>query len=226
MGEKSVISRTGTDREKDPDEIKADIERTRAEMSETVEAIQEKLSPEHLRGRIRYRVREAAIGRARNMANRAGDRALGIGANIMNTVKNNPVPAAMAGLGLGWLIMKRPQDSGDGHFAAGRTSQVRGKAEEIAGRTRESISETISSAQERAGQISGQVKSKAGEMKGAARERTEQARNRITDFFRDNPLAAGALVLVIGAIAGLSIPATRKEEELMGEAGKRGVGSR
>src|SRR3712207_2351501 len=43
---------------------RAEIERTRADMSETVDAIQERLSPENLKEQPKDRVKEATVGRA------------------------------------------------------------------------------------------------------------------------------------------------------------------
>jgi hypothetical protein len=53
--------------QKDPDEIRREIERTRAEMGETIDAIQERLSPD----RLRETVRQQTIGRAQEMAETA-----------------------------------------------------------------------------------------------------------------------------------------------------------
>jgi hypothetical protein len=53
--------------QQDPDEIRHEIERTRAEMGETIDAIQDRLSPE----RLREKVRENTIGRAQEMAESA-----------------------------------------------------------------------------------------------------------------------------------------------------------
>jgi hypothetical protein len=44
-------------------------------------------------------------------------------------------------------------------------------------------------------------------------------------MLQENPIAAGALGLGIGAIAGMAIPETEKEHELMGETRDRVVGS-
>ncbi|HEX8949936.1 MAG TPA: DUF3618 domain-containing protein [Dissulfurispiraceae bacterium] len=229
MDERTDVTRTpsSSGRKRDPDELKAEIERTRAEMSETVDAIQDKLSPEHIRGQVKHKVREATIGRAREMANRTGDRARDIGSNIVETVRRNPVPAAMVGLGLGWLIVKGPNH----RYRAleGGRAKYRQKAGEIAGNARERASEftatmrekageTIGSAREKAGQISEQVHGKAEDISGMARERAQQAQGWFQDMLENRPLMAGALVLAIGALVGFSLPETSKEEEFMGEA--------
>src|ERR671917_2654521 len=61
---------------------RAEIERTRADMGETVDAIQQRLSPENLKEQAKDRVRETTVGRA------------------METIRENPLPAALTGIGL------------------------------------------------------------------------------------------------------------------------------
>jgi len=96
----------GTD-EDNTGEIRAQIEQTRSEMSDTINAIQDKLSPDNLKDQAKEMVREATIGRAEEMVNNAGDTAKGFTASLMETIRQNPVPAAIAGISLGWLFMNR-----------------------------------------------------------------------------------------------------------------------
>jgi hypothetical protein len=85
----------------DEDEAtRAEIERTRADMSETVDAIQERLSPESLKEQAKDRVKEATVGKAQDA-----------GSGIVDTIRANPLPAALTGIGLGWLIMNASKQS-------------------------------------------------------------------------------------------------------------------
>jgi hypothetical protein len=59
---------------------RVEIEPTRADMSETVDAIQERLSPQNLKEQAKDRVKEATVGRAREA--RAG---------VVETVRANPL---------------------------------------------------------------------------------------------------------------------------------------
>jgi ElaB/YqjD/DUF883 family membrane-anchored ribosome-binding protein len=95
----------------DTEQIRARIEETRGQMSQTIDAIQEKLSPERLKEQAQEMVHDATIGRAETMVNNATEQARGFGSGLMETIRQNPVPAAIAGIGLGWLFMKRPQGS-------------------------------------------------------------------------------------------------------------------
>jgi hypothetical protein len=113
----------------DPDEIEQEIEQTRAEMSDTIDAIQEKLDPEVLQEQAKDTIREAkaaavevvdhaitqakqavrgaTLGKVEDMARYAEDTAGGWRDTLVETVKAHPVPAALAGLSLGYLLLNR-----------------------------------------------------------------------------------------------------------------------
>jgi gas vesicle protein len=126
--------------EEDPEKIRADIERTRAQMSETIGAIQDKLRPdelkhqaaqqlhevkeklkEELREQIdelkdkvkdeireaKDKLRDATVGRVETMVHNASDTVENVGGSFIETVKANPIPAAMVGVGLAWLLVNR-----------------------------------------------------------------------------------------------------------------------
>src|SRR5690606_28580138 len=71
-----------------PDEIRSEIERTRSELHETVDALERRLSPGELFEELWNRVRGSGTG--------AGD-----------VVRDHPVPLALMGLGLGWLAVEK-----------------------------------------------------------------------------------------------------------------------
>jgi len=117
----------------DPAVIEAEIEQTRTEMSGTIDAIQQRLSPDNLaeqakeaareaveeaKGAVRHalleakeKVREATIGRVETMVRNVSDSANETRDGIMDTVRHNPIPAALVGIGLGWLWMNRRSSS-------------------------------------------------------------------------------------------------------------------
>jgi len=114
IGREEAFSETGDETA----EIRAGIEQTRSEMSETIGAIQERLSPEHLKEQVKEQVKEqfqevkatvrdATIGKAEEMVRNVGDTVTEARATIMETIRQNPIPAAMVGIGLGWLLMNR-----------------------------------------------------------------------------------------------------------------------
>jgi len=96
--------------------IRSNIDQTRSEMSETIEAIQERLSPETLTEQVKDQVREqfeeaktvvrdATIGKAEEMVRNAGDTVNEARFTVIETIRQNPIPAALVGIGLGWLFM-------------------------------------------------------------------------------------------------------------------------
>jgi len=115
---------------------------------------------------------------------------------------------------------------------------ISGAKESISG-MKDSISEAGARAGEKAGEFAGRVRSQTGHMTEAARRRARQARakagrmsgtvqhqmsrgyaysrDRFTDAVEDYPLAVGLGFLALGALMGLSLPRTRREDELMGE---------
>ena len=90
-----------TGRTESTDEIRRDIERTQREMGHTIDEIQYRLSPEHLKQEAKNRVRRAGIN-ARDSVRRAGVRT---SRGTIDRVKANPLGAAMVGVGL-WLLLR------------------------------------------------------------------------------------------------------------------------
>lgn len=219
---------------------KVEIERTRAGLGETVDAIQERLSPRNLKDQAKDKVKEATVGRAREA--RSG---------IVDTVRANPLPVAITGIGLGWLLMgARRQDAprhGDdvrryrtptNEYAPevdeypldnGHEGTDGSSTGEAVGRARDKVGETATQAQDKAGDLAGRAKGGASDLGSRTREKAgfigSQARRQAgragSGFQRmldENPLAVGAVAVGAGAAIGLAIPETSKEHEVMGEA--------
>lgn len=89
----------------DPDVIRAQIERTRAQMGRTLDEIQVRLSPDYIKKQTQDSIREATIEKVEQMAYTAERKVNNWRSNAMQTIKENPVPAAMIGIGLGWLLL-------------------------------------------------------------------------------------------------------------------------
>lgn len=69
---------------------RAEIEQTRAEMGQTIDALQEKLDPQ----RLKEQAKTQATERARDTAS-----------GLLETIKRNPAPAAIAGAAVGLLFV-------------------------------------------------------------------------------------------------------------------------
>ena len=57
--------------------------------------------------RTKQSVRAATLGRAEDIATQAGDLMNTAKDTLIDTVKQNPIPAALAGIGIAWLLMNR-----------------------------------------------------------------------------------------------------------------------
>jgi hypothetical protein len=95
--------------------IRAEIEETRADLAETVEAIEEKLRPSAAVARVAESVKETAVSHVQALKHAAGEGAGG----LMGMMRDNPVPAALIAVGAGWLLANarrgRQRDDRDMH---------------------------------------------------------------------------------------------------------------
>ena len=110
---------TGND---DTEHIKAQIEETRSQMGETIDALQEKLSFSNLSEQVSEHVNDAietaknslydaTIGKAMGVMKNMGD---GISdSKFVRTARNNPFPLILIGLGAGWLAYNSYSGSGN-----------------------------------------------------------------------------------------------------------------
>jgi ElaB/YqjD/DUF883 family membrane-anchored ribosome-binding protein len=204
---------------------RAEIERTRADMSETVDAIQERLSPENLKEQAKDRVKEATVGRAQEA-----------GSGIVETIRANPLPAALTGIGLGWLLVSaRRSASGQTRYRGraypydyppryeGRTTTTSGGTSvpspgEALERARDRVDESATQAQDRASEAASQAQDMVSNLTHQARYQARRASGGFERMVRENPLAMGALAVGAGAALGLAIPQSTQEHEVMGEA--------
>jgi len=217
IGSGAVVDETEADR---VERTRAEIERTRADMGETVDAIQQRLSPENLKEQAKDRVKEVTVGKVQ-----------GAGSAIVETVRANPLPAALTGLGLGWLIMSaRRGGSGQTHYRGGvyaydyyppsyeeRTTSTP-SAGQVVERARDKVGETASQAQDKAGQVANQAQDQVSRLGDQAQYQARRAGEEFQRVLRENPLTVGALAVGVGAAIGLAVPQTSREHEVMGEA--------
>jgi ElaB/YqjD/DUF883 family membrane-anchored ribosome-binding protein len=221
-------------------ELREEIADTRTDISETIEAIQERLQPGNLVAQARESVRNAAGEKVQQMANTAGDAADRVlGSSFMETIKANPIPAAIIGIGAAWMYFNRvgSRDYRNGESESSRLyggSNRYGSYGERADRpyegtygavgmrgtirsddTEESV---VSRAKDYASDVSDRAQQLTGQVRDRARRSSRQAQRRFEDVLRTNPLAVGAAAALVGAVVGLSVPSTETEDQLMGEA--------
>lgn len=211
--------------------IRADIERTRERLGANVEALGAQLNPSNLKQRLKDSVREATIGKVQHMASNTTERITETGRGLAQVIRDNPLPAAVAAAGLGWLILSS-RDQRDtrrfyelGSSGESNKSTVRETMHNVAG----TVADKAHDLTERAGDATQRVVEKAKEAGGlvaekadaavqSVQQRTRSGTRRLGNQFEDTPIGMGAVALALGLAVGMSVPATRKEAELMGDA--------
>jgi len=196
--------------------------------------------------------KETMSERAKKVMKDTGEGVKTLGSNVMEGVKtnrvtrtvvDNPIPAALLGIGIGWLIVKgfsrsngryeTAEESGpyepSGEFETQETVQ---SPTEPAGQTLETVKSTAGETLNRAKEKVGQAREKAGEMMGQAKEKARRFRSeagvraqalkeRYQDTLENKPLVLLGAAFVIGLLLGLSVPETKSEHEFMGQAKDR-----
>lgn len=209
-------------------EIRTEIEETRVEMGGTLNELGDRLDPGHLMEQAKENVREATIGRVEETAR-------GISEMVMETIKRNPLPAAMAGAGLALLWMNKSNGNGNGHSTDTRYGGTQGtttrygesgqwsggegpvsKAQGVAS----SVGHNVAGAAGQVGETIGEAGQNVGQALG---DGAQEVSWRFERFMNSSPLAMGAIALGAGAVVGAVIPETPKEREFLGDA-SRAVG--
>ncbi len=195
-------------------ELRHEIEETRGEMTETIDAIQEKLKPRNIMANATERVKSAASERVREMADTASETAQqamdytrGQANSAVGVVRQNPIPLALMGVGAAWLLSNRSRRPA---YSAGRERRddyQRYGAAEWPGRPAE-----------------GTYAARGTDTGTSLRRMTRRGQNQLQRMIQDNPLLVGAGALMLGAAFGLAVPETEAENELMGEARDKVVG--
>lgn len=191
-----------------PEQIRADIEETREEMGGTLDALGNRLDPNRLMSEAKDNVREATIGRVEDAVEAAGETAKGMTDMVIETIRRNPIPAAMVGIGALMLLRNR-SESGQARGSSGppvtrRVGRVAGEAASTAG---DAVAQVASTAGDAAGQVADSGRAAVGEV-GWRFERLMDA----------SPLAVGAVAAGAGAVVGALIPETPQEREMLGDA--------
>jgi hypothetical protein len=90
-------------------EIRSQIEQTRSEITDTIDAIQERLSPTRLISDAKHSVEEATVGRVKRLASWSSDSDSGRtldARRIADTVSAHPIPIAMIGLAATAIVVR------------------------------------------------------------------------------------------------------------------------
>src|SRR3954451_22466236 len=102
----------GVERDPEAERLASESEGARVDMSATIDEIGHRLQPQTIADEARDKIREATVGRVERIVDDASQTATQTGNNLVSTIRQNPVPAALAGIGIGWLAMRMRSSSG------------------------------------------------------------------------------------------------------------------
>ena len=204
-------------------ELRAEIDRTREDMSETVNAIQDRLRPSAVASNAAESVKQAAMSKVRDVAD----------SDSVSYMAANPVPMTMVAIGavgLAWLAtagrdphlasygrrnyLIPPRES---NWAGERERSYRDEGAQASNRASYTTSGAGSSHYSPANRPAGDHRLSSSAM------RPSQAY--LQRAWRQNPLMIGVAALVAGAVVGLGVPETDRENELMGQTRDRLIDS-
>lgn len=216
-------------------------EQARSMAQETVShAIEEtKAAVRELGAQASAAARDATIGKVERMANSTGQTTKSFSSKVLSTMKQNPGPSALTGLGIGWLVLNGRNAGSQQQMRSSAGSQKRssgdqgpGKAEQVAGQ----LHATADNVQGKAGEMVDQVQDTASSIAGQAHETADKVTNqtyqtidqiaeqaqqipgRLQHLLEENPMAVGAVAIALGGAAALLIPESQREIQFMGEA--------
>ncbi len=174
--------------------IRADIRETRERMSHTVEDIGERLNPDRLKEQLKSNIHDATIGKAEQMARNAADRVDETRHSLMDSIRDNPVPAAMIGLGIGWMVLNGRRRE-DGYDSTMRRESAYGYQANHGGygisdsgridRTADRISDRLDSALDRGDDIAHRAQDRVTEIAHDVRDTAADLTDRAQDYIGD-----------------------------------------
>lgn len=234
MSDINNASNLRDDARKDPATLEREIDQTRANMDQTLGALERKFSP----GQLLDQAMEFARENGGEFAN-----------NLGRSVKENPVPALLTAVGIAWMVASsnRPKpsladayddryarddsnavdfdDTGYEDDAGDQTEGLTDKAQRLKASAEGTLSEAgqrVKSAAERARQkLTGTKDTVSAGLRrtsGSAQVQTQRVREGFNSLLSEQPLLLGALGIAVGAAIGAALPPTEQEDRLFGSA--------
>ena len=194
--------------QKDPAELEREIDQKRAEIGDIVHALENKLSPGELI--------DTALGYVKGGGGE-------FFSNLSHTVKANPVPTVLTSIGLLWLMAGQNRQPPAPASSSGpsmtdklssKASGLKQQGSDLRERTSQmshDVSASLSDARHRVSDTSRQAAERL-------RQQRERARGGFNHLLNEQPLALGAIGIALGALLAASVPTTRKEDEMLGQA--------
>lgn len=248
-----------TDGDADIEEKVAVIEETREDLAATVDAIEDRLAPSNVIADAKQTVRDATVGRVEEKVNdvtQTANRFLEdpartaqeTGSGIMDTIRQNPMPAALVGVGLSWMFLKRNDGAGKSRSyefrdvyddrqgaswnrdprsygrSGGPGDAASGIGDQIgrfAGGAADGVGQAAGQVASTVGSTANQVGQTVGEVPAQASTMARTMTDQASQAIRSNPLGASLAALAVGTMVGMLLPSTPAERRVIGPASER-----
>lgn len=216
---------------KSPEELEQEIDAKRASISNIVDSLESRFTP----GQLFDQVLTYTKGNGGEFFQ-----------NLGTTLKNNPVPTVLTGIGLTWLALNQNKPFPGYTVSSGpglddKLSSMAGQVAGAFGQVSDRVHSATSAVTEKAHALTDKayaLKDKASGMQHSASDTlgssTDHARQMAYDanaqlqaqgaqlkgqfntLMKEQPLMLAAIGIALGAALGAALPSTRKEDELMG----------
>ncbi|WP_337188588.1 DUF3618 domain-containing protein [Phenylobacterium sp.] len=206
-------------------ELEREVEDARGRLSQTAEALKEKMQPQDL------------LDEATKMMGQTGEKML---TTAVDHLRENPIPIALIGLGVAWLALESGRrgrraadaemryatyegyDVGDHDGVGARAKAGAEAAKARLSKTAETAKAHLAEAQSQAEEGLSAMRHKVTDYAHAAQAKAEAygraARTRFDETLDHEPLVIGAIGVAVGAAIGASLPATEAERRYIGPA--------
>lgn len=162
-----------------PQEIQEDIEQTRAELREDVEALQEKVSVRGAAGRRATRMKETVVDvreRVMGSAESARDTVTEVPQRAESTIAGNPLAVGLGAFAIGWLISSLiPATEGEQEVV--RAMQDTEAVTQLQESAQEVLHEAQTQGQEAVHEVAEQAKHSASAVAGTAKDKAQEKKS-------------------------------------------------
>lgn len=210
----------------DPATLERRSDAIRADVGQTLDALQRNYSP------------GALLDRSIDLVKEHGGE---LSANLGRSVKHNPVPALLTLVGIGWMMVSQNRDrsdryrahdhgdediyvsddtstglpetarsNGDGHGVKEKLEAARDKVRGA----KDSAKETMRSGRQRLSEGSHRARDRAA-------YRARRARDGFEHMLDEQPFVVGAVGIALGALIGAVLPESEREHRMLGPARDR-----
>lgn len=163
--------------------------------------------------------------------NSGSERMGGFVRDLGDAARNNPISAALIGMGAVWLFASRSQRgaelikrSGIDRLPdaardawAGASSNIRETADEATDTVRRHGGRAVDQMTEAGKRLVQSASESVDDLPDRAADLVDDAKDSLTQLFKSQPLAIGAMGLAIGAVIAAAFPTTETEAEYLGE---------